>query len=152
MKRNDFEFLLSLLTRNVGWNFSEDDYYVIDKKISNFIREHNYASVEELMAELRLGQKNLTWQVIEALAMSDTHFYRDYVVFRRFEEFVLPSLREANRGHLARSPSRGNSFSSQEQRLSPGASSRPQNRQISLAGRPCLVIPVTSKHPLHEPV
>ena len=98
MKRNDFEFLLSLLTRNVGWNFSEDDYYVIDKKISNFIREHNYASVEELMAELRLGQKNLPWQVIEALAMSDTHFYRDYVVFRRFEEFVLPSLREANRG------------------------------------------------------
>ena len=98
MKRNDFEFLLSLLTRTVGWNFSEDDYYVIDKKISNFIREHNYATVEELMAELRLGQKNLTWQIIEALAMSDPHFYRDYVVFRRFEEFVLPSLREANRG------------------------------------------------------
>lgn len=48
----------------------------------NFVREKGYASVEELIAELKMGQKALLWQVVEALALSETSFYRDYKVLR----------------------------------------------------------------------
>lgn len=66
-------------------------------KISNFIREKGYASVEDLIDELKVGAKPLISQVVESLALSDTCFYRDYDVFNRFENSVLPNLRENNR-------------------------------------------------------
>lgn len=97
MKKSDFEFLIELLHRNAGWKFSEREYFSIDKKISNFIREKGFASVEDLIAELKVGQKALISQVIESLAFSDTRFYRDYNVFNQFENYVLPLVKEANR-------------------------------------------------------
>ena len=98
MKKDDFEYILSLLKKYAGWELGEDKYFILDRKIYNFVREKNYSSVEDLIAELRLGQKTLLWQVIEALTLSDTCFYRDYKVFCGFENRILPYLRESNRG------------------------------------------------------
>lgn len=97
MKRQDFEFLVTLLRENAGWEFDEEQYFVVDKKVSNFIREKGYASVEELIAELKGGSRPLIAQVVENMAFSDTSFYRDYNVFARFESSLLPNLRESNR-------------------------------------------------------
>lgn len=98
MKKSDYQYLVSLLKQNAGWNFGEDEYFIIDKKMYNFVREKGYATVEELIAELKMGQKALLWQVVEALALSETSFYRDYKVFKNFEETILPHIRELNRG------------------------------------------------------
>ena len=97
MKRQDFEFLVDLLRKNAGWEFDEEQYFVVDKKISNFIREKGYASVEELIAELKGGSRPLIAQVVENMAFSDTSFYRDYDIFSRFENSLLPYLKESNR-------------------------------------------------------
>ena len=97
MRKQDFEFLVQLLRENAGWEFTEEQYFVVDKKISNFIREKGYASVEELISELKIGSRPLIAQVVENMAFSDTSFYRDYDVFMRFENGLLPSLRENNR-------------------------------------------------------
>ncbi len=97
MRKQDFEFLVNLLRENAGWNFDEEQYFVIDKKMSSFIREKGFASVEDLVEELKLGSRPLIAQVVESLALSDTSFYRDYDVFSRFENSMLPLLRENNR-------------------------------------------------------
>lgn len=97
MKKQDFEFLTSLLRQYAGWDFDEEQYFVVDKKISNFIREKNYPNVEDLIDELKLGSRALIGQVVESLALSETSFYRDYDVFQRFENILLPNLRENNR-------------------------------------------------------
>ena len=80
MRRQDYEFLLDLLREHAGWEFDEEQYFVVDKKISNFIREKGYASVEELITELKIGNRPLISQVVESMAFSDTSFYRDYDV------------------------------------------------------------------------
>ena len=98
MNKGDFDFLLNVLKENAGWRFSEEDYFVLDKKISNFIREKGYASVEELIDELRLGQKAFVQQLIESMALLGTSFFRDYHVFKQFGDVILPYLREYNRG------------------------------------------------------
>lgn len=98
MKKSDYHYLVALLKQNAGWNFGEEEYFIIDKKMYNFVREKGYATVEELIAELKMGQKALLWQVVEALALSETSFYRDYKVFKNFEETILPHIRELNRG------------------------------------------------------
>ncbi len=97
MRKYDFDFLIDLLYKHAGWNFSEKEYFSIDKKISNFIREKGFASVEDLILELKKGSKVVTSQVIECLAFADTRFFRDYEVFNQFEEYVLPMLKETNR-------------------------------------------------------
>ena len=70
MRRQDFEFLLDLLRENAGWEFDESQYFIIDKKISNFIREKGYNMVEDLILELKTGRKPLISQVVEAMAFS----------------------------------------------------------------------------------
>lgn len=74
MKKSDFEYVLSLLRQYAGWDLSNDKYFIIDKKLYNFICEKGYASVEDLIAELKIGQKAMLWQVVEALTLSDTYF------------------------------------------------------------------------------
>lgn len=121
MKKSDFEYVLSLLRQYAGWDLSNDKYFIIDKKLYNFICEKGYASVEDLIAELKIGQKAMLWQVVEALTLSDTYFYRDYPVFKAFENYLLPQLREINRS---------------SKKLRYGASAvRPDRRHIRLPWR-----------------
>lgn len=94
MRRQDFEFLLDLLKENAGWEFDEAQYFIIDKKMGNFIREKGYSTVEDLVLELKTGNRPLTAQVVEAMAFSDTSFFRDYDIFYRFQKVVLPALKE----------------------------------------------------------
>ena len=46
MKKSDFEYVLSLLRQYAGWDLSNDKYFIIDKKLYNFICEKGYASVD----------------------------------------------------------------------------------------------------------
>ena len=98
MNKSDFDYLLKVLKENAGWDFSEDEYFVLDKKITNFVREKGYATVEELIDEVRIGQKAFISQLIESLTLLGTSFYRDHSVFKQFEDNILPYLREYNRG------------------------------------------------------
>lgn len=98
MNKSDFDYLLKVLRENAGWDFSEGEYFVLDKKITNFVREKGYATVEELIDEVRIGQKAFIAQLIESLTLLGTSFYRDYSVFKQFEDNILPYLREYNRG------------------------------------------------------
>ena len=80
MRRQDFEFLLDLLKENAGWEFDEAQYFILDKKMSNFIREKGFNSIEELVVELKTNNRPLISQVVEAMAFSDTAFFRDFDV------------------------------------------------------------------------
>ena len=94
MRKGDFEFLLELLKSNAGWQFNEEQYFIIEKKISNFVRSKNYNSVDDLIAELKIGNHNLISQVVEALTFSETMFFRDIDVFADFKNKVLPKLQD----------------------------------------------------------
>lgn len=94
MRKQDFTLLLNLLKENAGWEFNESQYFIIDKKMNNFIREKNYVSIDNLMDDLKNGNKNLISQVVEAMAFSDTSFFRNFDVFYQFENVVLPKLKE----------------------------------------------------------
>lgn len=97
MKKSDFDYIVQLLKKYAGWDLSAESYFLIDNKIYNFVCEKGYSSSDELIQDLKRGQKSLLWQVIEALTISDTSFFRDYSVFRSFEQLILPRIREVNR-------------------------------------------------------
>ena len=39
MRKSDYHYLLGLLKDNAGWDFDDDEYFIIDKKMYNFVRE-----------------------------------------------------------------------------------------------------------------
>ena len=97
MKKSDFEYVLKLLRTYAGWDLTQDKYFIVDRKLYNYICDKGYMSVEDLLEELKVGNKALLWQVIETLTMSETYFYRDVEVFQNFEKLLLPKIREMKR-------------------------------------------------------
>ena len=87
MRRQDFEFLLDLLKENAGWEFDETQYFVIDKKMSNFIREKSYNTVEDLILELKTGNRPLISQVVETMAFPIPLFSEILTSFTVFKKF-----------------------------------------------------------------
>ncbi len=94
MLRKDFDFLLNLLRENAGWSFDEEQYFIIEKKVANFMRSRDYGSIDDLIAELNTGKRPLIEQVVEALAFSDSSFFRDPEFFACFVKTVLPKLKD----------------------------------------------------------
>ena len=94
MRRSDFEFLINLLRNNAGWDFDESQYFIIDKKMSAFIREHEFSSVDDVITLLKSGNKKIISQIIEAFTFSDTYFFRDFDIFYKFKNGLLPILKE----------------------------------------------------------
>ena len=94
MRKDDFLLLVNLLKDKAGWEFNKNQYFIVDKKINNFIREKNYNSIDDLMNDIKNGNKTLISQIVEAMTFSDTSFFRDYDVFYKFENTILPNLKE----------------------------------------------------------
>ena len=51
MRKKDFEFLLNLLKDKAGWQFDEEQYFIIEKKVANFIRGKKYNAVEDMVTD-----------------------------------------------------------------------------------------------------
>lgn len=97
MKRSDYDNLLKILKENVGWSFSDKDAFVISNKIDNLIRKKGIPNVEYLVNELgKKESKTFLWQIIEALALTNTAFRRNYKAFKGFVDKVLPYLFKVN--------------------------------------------------------
>ncbi|MFI3242363.1 MAG: CheR family methyltransferase [Alphaproteobacteria bacterium] len=94
MKKEDYDFLANLVEKRNGWEFFPEYFYVLDKKVSAFVRENGYINVDALMVDIRAGNKLLIERLSEELAYNDTSFFRDYDVFKRFSELVLPNIKE----------------------------------------------------------
>ncbi len=94
MKKSDFDFLVKLAKNELGWEFSEQHFSALDKKISSFIRERNHKSVEQLIYNVKQGNKLLIEQLAEAITHINTSFFRDHKVFHNFRTLVLPKIKE----------------------------------------------------------
>ncbi len=93
MKKSDYNYLVKLVEKKLGWKFSFDRYYMINKKISSFVSLKNYASIDALIEDIKFGNKFLIEDLSEKIAYSDTCFFRDVDVFSRFETLVLPKIK-----------------------------------------------------------
>ncbi len=97
MNKKEFDFLVKLLKEKSGWDMDERHYFILDRKITSFVREKGYLSTAELIQDIKVGHKVLIAQILEALANSETFFNRDCDIFYEFEHKILPMLRETNR-------------------------------------------------------
>lgn len=98
MTPEDFDRLIALARDEAGLKLRPDRAFFADTKLQPVARRLGEPSVEALLARLRAGgDPALVRAVVEALAPSETSFFRDRAVFDRLFNEVLPGL-SARRG------------------------------------------------------
>lgn len=94
----DFEFIRELLQKRSAIALDEEKHYFVESRLGPLARGEGYDSVGQLVARLRSGPANrLDQQVVEALMIHETSFFRDRRPFEVFRKKILPELIQARR-------------------------------------------------------
>jgi chemotaxis protein methyltransferase CheR len=93
MTDQDFAFIRELLQRRSAIVLEEGKQYLVESRLAPLVRRLNLGSLADLVNRLRAGPANgLQVQVVEALATSETSFFRDHHPFEALRKVVLPDL------------------------------------------------------------
>lgn len=89
----DRAFLSALCLARAGLRVDPEKAYLIESRLGPVARREGFASPEALIVALRARtDERLGWSVVEAMAMTETEFFRDRVVFDRLAADILPEL------------------------------------------------------------
>jgi chemotaxis protein methyltransferase CheR len=88
-----FEYVRAILRERSAHNLEGDKAYLVETRLLPVARRHGFASVEDLVLRLR-GQRNdkLLGELVEAMTINETFFFRDGHPFETLQRTVLPEL------------------------------------------------------------
>ncbi|MDB5454457.1 MAG: methyltransferase, CheR-type [Caulobacter sp.] len=103
MTPEDLDLLAELCRSRAGLRVEIDKTYLIESRLAPLARRESFASIDALMAAVRLGRDGrLLWAVIEAMTLNDTTFFRDRKVFDHIRDTLLPALARRREGKPVR--------------------------------------------------
>jgi chemotaxis protein methyltransferase CheR len=93
LSQASFEFVRTVLRERSAHALEEDKVYLVETRLLPVARRQGFQSVEELVLHLR-GRKNekLLADIVEAMTINETSFFRDESVFIALRQYVLPDL------------------------------------------------------------
>src|SRR5438067_11797474 len=88
-----FEFVRAILRERSAHSLDEDKGYLVETRLLPVARRHGFKSVEDLVLRLR-GRRNETLiaELVEAMTINETYFFRDVQPFEVLRQRVLPEL------------------------------------------------------------
>ncbi len=93
MSPADLDFLQQLVQHRCGLSLRGDKGYFAESRLGALARREGLASVDALLERLREApDERLAVATAEALAVTDTAFFRDGQAFERLKRDVLPTL------------------------------------------------------------
>jgi chemotaxis protein methyltransferase CheR len=89
----DFDLYQDLLRRKAGIELTADKSYLLDSHLTPVSKQWGFPSLEVMTMALRgMPDSKLVQDIIEAMAVHDTHFFMDTKQFKFFEKTVMPHL------------------------------------------------------------
>lgn len=99
----DGEMVAQLCAQRAGLKVDPAKAYLMENRLGPLARREGYAEVGEMLAALQARREDrLAWAVVEAMAASETTFFRDRTPFALFANDVLPSLASLRKGEPIR--------------------------------------------------
>lgn len=93
MKIVDFDLYKELLKEKSGLTLSSDKSYLLDSRLSPVAKKWGYASLNAMSITLQgVPETKLVDDIVEAMMVGETAFYRDYKPFELLKKKVLPHL------------------------------------------------------------
>lgn len=88
-----FEALCEFLKRSSGLVMEQSKRYLVESRVMPIVRRERLSGLDELVALLQKGQSpKLAKDVIEAMTINETYFFRDKTPFDQFRQVMLPKL------------------------------------------------------------
>jgi chemotaxis protein methyltransferase CheR len=88
-----FEYVRTLLRQRAGHHLENDKAYLVETRLLAVARRHGFPSVEDLVLRLRKkANERLLGELVEAMAINETFFFRDERPFEALRQAVLPEL------------------------------------------------------------
>ncbi|WP_295555994.1 protein-glutamate O-methyltransferase CheR [uncultured Hyphomicrobium sp.] len=88
-----FDTLCEYLRRNSGLVMEQSKKYLVESRVMPIVRREKLSGLEELVALLQKGQSpKLAKDVIEAMTINETYFFRDKSPFDQFRTVMLPAM------------------------------------------------------------
>jgi chemotaxis protein methyltransferase CheR len=100
LSRASFDFVRTLLRERSAHSLEDDKVYLVETRLLPVARRHGFKSVEDLVLHLHGKRKEtLVAEIVEAMTINETSFFRDENVFQALRQSVLPEL-VRQRSHL----------------------------------------------------
>jgi chemotaxis protein methyltransferase CheR len=88
-----FDALCEFLRRSSGLIMEQSKRYLVESRVMPIVRRERLSGLDELMVVLQKGQNpKLAKDVIEAMTINETYFFRDKAPFDQFRNVMLPKL------------------------------------------------------------
>ncbi len=99
LSRASFEYVRALLRDRSAHHLEDDKVYLVETRLLPVARGHGFKSVEDLVLRLR-GRANerLIGEMVEAMTINETSFFRDRHPFEVLRQTVLPELIQRRAG------------------------------------------------------
>jgi chemotaxis protein methyltransferase CheR len=99
VKPDEIEIIRRIVQARSGMVINPDKTYRIETCLAPVARREGFADISEMVRDIQAKRDNdLMWTVTEALANTETAFFRDRAPFQQFREEILPELAVARDG------------------------------------------------------
>ena len=103
MKPEEIEILRLVVQARSGMAIDPDKTYRLETQLAPLMRREGFNDLSDLVRAIPARRDNdLMWAVTEALANTETCFFRDRAPFHQFRDEVLPQLAMARAGRPLR--------------------------------------------------
>ncbi len=103
MRPEDKDLVVQLCGARAGLHVDPQKDYLLESRLGPVARRENFGSIDEMIATLRSKREDrLAWAIVEAMASSETCFYRDRTPFALFRDEILPTLARLRDGEPIR--------------------------------------------------
>ena len=98
MKPRDFDYLRTLLKSASGLVLTDDKQYLIESRLLPVAKKLKFETIDAMVEELRRSEaSSLKNQIVEAMTINESFFFRDKTPFDNFENIMLPNLIESKK-------------------------------------------------------
>lgn len=93
----DFAFYITFLKKTSGYHLTEEKEYLLSSRLEEVLKKNSIPDIGTLTQALQNNSNpKLENDVIEAMTVNETFFFRDNTPFETFEQKIIPILAEWN--------------------------------------------------------
>jgi chemotaxis protein methyltransferase CheR len=92
-KQQSYDSLCTYLRRASGLVLDADKRYLVESRVAPIVRREGFSGLTELVRAIERGNHpGLAQEVVQAMTINETYFFRDKVPFEKLREVFLPEL------------------------------------------------------------
>lgn len=86
---NDFQYVQKLIHTHSAFKLPDDQQYLVESRLLSIAKKIGFDSVSELIYKLKQKSFNsLHWEVVEAMMITETMFFRDIYPFKALKTII----------------------------------------------------------------